>query len=141
MIVLPGPGVVGQDEPQRLARQHRLVDGRDLVRQRIDVRGVDGHHRVEQEREVDPLGFAGELERGGVAVEGPGAFGRGRRDGGLVGSAEQPLFERSIGQLVEDLHRAVGDGTTATTVQTSSGSRPTRARPGLSSESCMIGPF
>ena len=33
---LAGAGVVGQQEAQRLARQHRLVDRRDLVRQRLD---------------------------------------------------------------------------------------------------------
>ena len=70
-------GVVGQDEAQRLARQHRLVDGGDLVRQRLHVRRVDGHHRVEQEREVDALGLDGELEGRAVAVEGPRAFLRG----------------------------------------------------------------
>ena len=34
---LAGAGVIGQQEPQRLARQHLLVDGGDLVRQRIDI--------------------------------------------------------------------------------------------------------
>ena len=93
-------GVVGQDEAQRLARQHRLVDGGDLVRQRLHVRGVDRHHRVEQKREVDALGFAGELERRAVAVEGPRALDRGDADGRLIGAAEQPLFHR--------LHQACG---------------------------------
>ncbi len=67
-------GIVGQDEAQRLARQHRLVDGGDLVRQRVHVRGVDRHHRVEQESEVDALGLDGKLEVLAVAVERPGAF-------------------------------------------------------------------
>ena len=56
---LAGPGVVGQDEAERLAGEHRLVDGGDLVGQRLDVRGVHRHHGVEQEGEVDPLGLAG----------------------------------------------------------------------------------
>ena len=46
------------------------------MRQRLDVRGVDRHHRVEQEREVDALGLAGELEGGAVAVKGERALGR-----------------------------------------------------------------
>ena len=33
---LAGARVVGQEEAQRLAREHRLVDGGDLVRQRLD---------------------------------------------------------------------------------------------------------
>ncbi len=32
---LASAGVVGEEEAQRLAGQHRLVDGRDLVRERI----------------------------------------------------------------------------------------------------------
>ena len=71
---------------------------------------MDGHHRVEQEGEVDPLGFARELECGGIAVEGPGAFGRGegnRRPRRRCPSSRS--LKRSVGQLVEDLHRAVGD--------------------------------
>ena len=34
---LPRSGVVGQDEPKGLSRQHLLVDGGDLVRQRHHV--------------------------------------------------------------------------------------------------------
>ena len=107
---LAGAGVVGQDEPQRLARQHRLVDGGDLVRQRLHVRRVDRHHRVEQEREVDALGLDGELERRAVAVEGPGALGGGEADVGLVGAIEQAVLQRAVGRLVDDLHRAFRDG-------------------------------
>ena len=76
---LAGAGIVGQDEAQRLRGQHRLVDGRDLVRQRVHVRRVDGHHRVEEEGQVDALGLDGELEVLAVAIEGPGAFRRWRR--------------------------------------------------------------
>ena len=137
---LAGPGVVGEDEPQRLAGQHRLVNGRDLVRQRVDVRGMDGHHRVEQEREVDPLGLAGELERGGVAVEGPGAFGRGEGDRRLVGSPEQPLLQGSVGQLVEDLHRAVRDHVDRDDRADQLRLEADEGEAGFSSASCMIDP-
>ena len=93
---LAGTGIVGQNKPQRLSGQHRFVDGGDLVGQRIDVRGVDRHHRVEQESEVDPLRFAGQLKGGRVTVEGPGAFGRGLGDRGFVGRAEKPLLHCSV---------------------------------------------
>ena len=65
-------GVVGQQEAQRLARQHRLVDGRDLVRQRLDDRGVDGQHRVEEVGQADALRLGDQAEEGAVAVEAPG---------------------------------------------------------------------
>jgi hypothetical protein len=53
---LAGAGIGSQDEPERLASEHRLGDGRDLAGQRSDVRGLDRHHRVQQERQkVDLL--------------------------------------------------------------------------------------
>ena len=69
---LAGAGVVGEQEAQRLARQHRLVDGRDLVRQRLDQRGVDGQHRIEQVRQADAMRLGDEAEQRAVAVEAPG---------------------------------------------------------------------
>jgi len=38
---LAGSRIIGKKEPERLARQHRLVHRRDLMRQRIDDGGVD----------------------------------------------------------------------------------------------------
>ena len=70
---LAGAGVVGQQEAQRLARQHRLVDRRDLVRQRLDVGGVDGQQRVEEVRQADALRLGHQAEEGAVAVKAPGA--------------------------------------------------------------------
>ena len=104
---LAGAGIVGEDEPQRLAREHRLVDGGDLVRERLDVRGVDRHHRVEQEREVDALGLAGELEGGAVAVEGERAFGRREADRLLIDAREQSLLHRAVGGAIDELDRAL----------------------------------
>ncbi len=59
---LAGAGVVGQQEAQRLAGQHLLVDGHDLVRQRLDEAGVDGQERVEEVGEADAVGLADEAE-------------------------------------------------------------------------------
>ena len=70
---LAGARVVGQQETQRLARQHRLVDRRDLVRERVDKGRVDGEHRVEQMRQADAMRFGHEPEQMAVAVEAPGA--------------------------------------------------------------------
>ena len=45
---LAGAGVVGEEEPQRLPRQHLAVYRVDLVRQRLEVRCLHGKERVEQ---------------------------------------------------------------------------------------------
>ena len=55
---LAGAGVVGQQEPQRLPRQHLLVDGGDLVRQRFDERSMNGEDGIEQVRQPDAMGLA-----------------------------------------------------------------------------------
>ena len=60
---LAGARIVRQQEAQRLARQHALVDGCDLVRQRLDDRGVDGEHGIEQMGEMDALRFRHEAEQ------------------------------------------------------------------------------
>jgi hypothetical protein len=44
---LAGAGIVGEQEAQRLARQHLAVNGRDLVRQRFYLRGTDGEIGIE----------------------------------------------------------------------------------------------
>jgi hypothetical protein len=41
-----GAGVIRQKEPERLPRQHLAINGGDLVRQRIDHRGVNGEERI-----------------------------------------------------------------------------------------------
>ena len=64
-------GVVGQQEAQRLARQHLAVDGGDLVRQRLDERGVDGEERVEEVGQADALRLGDQPEQRAVAVEAP----------------------------------------------------------------------
>ena len=60
---LAGAGIVGEQEAQRLARQHLAVDRRDLVRQRLDLRGADGQIGVEQVREADAVGLGREPQQ------------------------------------------------------------------------------
>ena len=64
--------VISQQEPERLARQELAVDRRDLVRQRLEHRGVDGEERVEEVGEADPEGLGDQAEQGPVPVEGEG---------------------------------------------------------------------
>ena len=47
-----------------------VVNGIHLVRQRIDLRHGDGEMRVVLEGQPDAVGFGGEAEVRGVAVEG-----------------------------------------------------------------------
>ena len=67
------------------------------MRQRLHVRRVDRHHRVEEKGEVDALRFARELEGGSVAVEGPRPLHRGTLNLLLVRRAEQPFLHGAIG--------------------------------------------
>ncbi len=68
---LAGARVVGEQEAQGLARQHRLVDRGDLVGQRLHEGGVDREQRIEQVGEADAVGFSNEAEGRAVAVEAP----------------------------------------------------------------------
>ena len=54
-MVLPAPGIVGQQKAQWLPRQHGLVDGCDLMRQRFDHGGVDSENRVKKVRQADAV--------------------------------------------------------------------------------------
>ena len=109
MIVFPAPGSSARTNRKRLPGKHRLIDGRDLVGQRLHVRRVDRHHRVEEKREVDALRFAGQLERRTVTVEGPGAFNRRDADALFVGPAEEPFFRGAVRGAVEDLNGTLAD--------------------------------
>ncbi len=116
--------VVGEQEAQRLTRQHRLVHGRDLVRQRVDHRGVDRQQhgrdlvrqrvdhrgvdrqqRVEQVREADALGFGHEPEQGAVAVEAPRPPLGNDLEPVLVVAVEQLVGDRAARRLVRQLER------------------------------------
>ena len=70
---LARPRIIGEQEAQRLTREHGLVDGRDLVRQRFDERRMHGEHRVEQMRQTDTMRLRNEAEQMPVAVEAPRA--------------------------------------------------------------------
>ena len=102
---LAGAGVVGEQEAQRLARQHRLVDGRDLVRQRLDERGVDREHRIEQVREADAVRLGDEAEERAVAVEAPRAALLDDLEARLVVAVEELVGDPARRRLVGELER------------------------------------
>ena len=86
---LAGTRVIGEQEAQRLARQHRLVDRRDLMRQRIDHRRMDGQDRIEQVGQADTLRLGDQPEESAFAVEAPGAALFDDLDARLVVAIEQ----------------------------------------------------
>ena len=96
-------GIVGQQEAQWLARQHGLVDGGDLVRQRLHHRGVNGENRVKEMGQPDTLGLGDEAEEVAVAIEAPRPADRHHLDSGFVVAVEQfvgdPAFRRLVGQF------------------------------------------
>ena len=54
---LAGAGIVGEEKTKRLPWQHRLVNGGDLMRQRLHHRGVNGQNRIEEMSKSNPLRF------------------------------------------------------------------------------------
>jgi hypothetical protein len=100
---LAGAGVVGEQEAQRLAREHRFVDGGDLVRQRLDEGSVHGEHRIEQIGQPDALGFGHQSEQMPVAVEAPGSSGLDDLDGRLAVPVEELVGHPSFAVLEGDL--------------------------------------
>ena len=118
---LAGAGIVRQEEPQGLARQHLAVDRQDLVRQRHDLGGVDGEEGVEQVRQADAVSLGGQLEEMAVGGEGPGRSGGHDLEARLVAAIEDlvagsaaAVLERQLDGAgavpanVEHRHRAVG---------------------------------
>jgi hypothetical protein len=54
---LAGAGIIRQEKTQWLAGQHGIVHCCDLVRQRLDHRGMNRENGVEQIREADSMSF------------------------------------------------------------------------------------
>ena len=106
MIVLPAPGSSASRKRKRLAREHLLVDGRDLVRQGVDERRVDGEERIEEVGEVDAVGLRDQPEESAVGVEAPGRAGRGDFERRLTVPVEELVPEPALGVLVRGLEDA-----------------------------------
>lgn len=92
--------VVRQQEAQRLPGQHGIVDGGDLVRERVDQRGMDGEQRVEQMGKPYAVRLGHQAEGVPFSVEAPGAPGRDGFEPGLVVPIEQFIAEAAFGRLV-----------------------------------------
>ena len=62
-------GVVGKQKPQRDSRQQFLIHGPNLVRQRVNVRTIDGNHRVMAGRIGNAQRLGDEPEIVGVPIK------------------------------------------------------------------------
>ena len=102
---LAGTGVVGEQKAQRLARQHGLVDGGDLVRVRVDLRGVHRQHRVEQVREPDALGLGHQAKKRPITVEAPRPALGCHLQAGFVAAVEKRVANLAAWVLVGQLDR------------------------------------
>ena len=93
---LAGAGIVGEQEAQRLARQHLAVDGRDLVRQRLDLRRADGEIGIEQVGEPDAVGLRRQPQQAAVGVEGVGPPGLDELEAAFLAAIDQPLADPAV---------------------------------------------
>ena len=102
---LAGARVVGQQETKRLPRQHGFVHRGDLVRQRLDFRGVHGEQGVEEMREANPLCLGDQAEQGAVAVETPRPADLGQLEPLFVITIQKLIGDFAGGRLVGQLDR------------------------------------
>jgi hypothetical protein len=102
---LAGPGVIGQKEPQRLAREHLSVDARDLVGERLDVGGMNSEERVEEVGETDSQSLRDQAEELSVAVERPSGAGGFDLQPGLVVPVEELVTDVPLVVTVGERNR------------------------------------
>ena len=66
---LAGAGIIGQQKPQGLPRKHFTVDGRNLVRERFDLRSTDGEVRIEKVGKPDAIRLRSQAQKPTVGIE------------------------------------------------------------------------
>ena len=108
---LAGAGIVGEQEAQRLPRQHLAIDRRDLMRQRLDLRRRDGDVGVEEIGEADAVGLGGKPKQAAVGVEGVGPAGLDELKADLFAAHDQPLADTTVDTEddVERVRAELGD--------------------------------
>lgn len=94
--------IVGEEESQRLLRQHGFVDRRDLVRQRVHERCMHGEHRIEQMRQVDTVCLGDKAEQFSVAIETPRATVLDDLESRLVVAIENFIGHAAVGSTVDE---------------------------------------
>ena len=93
---LAGAGIVGEEEAQRLTREHLAIDRRDLMRQRLDLRRRDGDVGVEEIGEPDAVRLGGEPKQAAVGVEGVGPARLDELKARLLAAHNQALADAAV---------------------------------------------
>ena len=97
--------IIGQKEPQWLSRQHGLVHRRDLVRQRVHQRGVNGQDWVEEVRQSDAMCLRHQSKGAPVAVEAPGTPVFNHFEPWLIVPVDEFVAQSADGTLVGEFQR------------------------------------
>jgi hypothetical protein len=74
------------------------------MRERLDIRRVNGHHRVEEEGKVYALRLDRQFKGIAITIERPWPFPRGGADSILIHTSEQSIPERAVGCLLDQLN-------------------------------------
>ena len=135
---LAGAGIVGEQEAQRLARQHLAVDGGDLVRQRLDLRGADGEIGIEQVGEPDAVGLGRQPKKAAVGVEGVRAPGLDELERGLLAPIDEPLADPAV-DAEHEVQRVRAEARDLNDLGDPGGIEPAKRAPGLMSSNANIG--
>ena len=85
-------GIVGKHEAQGLAWQHRFINRRNLVREWVNIRCVNSHHRIEKEREINTLCLHSQLEGFPVPIKTPWMRSDRLRNRFAIGLRKKALF-------------------------------------------------
>ena len=68
---LASTGIVGQQVAQGLFAKHRIIDGGNLVRQRLNQRGMHGNQGVKQVGQADTIRLRGQAKEGTISIKTP----------------------------------------------------------------------
>ena len=99
------PGVIREQETQRLPGQHGLVDCRDLVRQGLDQGSMYSHHWVKQVRQADAKRLRDQTEEVAVSIKAPGSSSLDYLQPVLVIPIDQHVGDMTFRVLIRELHR------------------------------------
>ena len=103
---LAGPGIVGEQETQRPARQQRAVHRLDLVGKGPHLAGLESQIRVEQMRQTDAARLGSQPEEPSVAAEAPTSLRRGQDcEARLVVPEEHPLLHDAVLRAIGESDR------------------------------------
>ncbi len=106
---LAGARIVGEEEAERLPRQHFAVDRRNLMRQRIDQTGVDRQIGVEKVGQLDTIGLCHQPQQGAVGIERPRPSALFDFEAMLVVPVENRFGDNTVVIAVDDADRLIAD--------------------------------